>query len=1283
MRSSVAARMRTPLLLLAFLLIACALVLPSSAFAFADEGEGASFVASDATEGGLGGEANPPAEGGSEATAPLTSVLAKNRTYILPADALANFSVTTIATATMELVGKEEEDVPTLRTTFVADGCVYGFDEDAGAFSLLNAANAELTEEGFLLVPSALEREGAVYPVTSIAAGALSGVKARLVAFSSHVDTIDPEALFGAEKIEAVFVSPESDIYSSFDGCLYGADPFSLLLIPEGRTGTVRIASGAEVDPGVLSHCSSVDSLSVDADGAAFLFSRDAEIRNAQDEPIAVVVEDAEMTRAIDAPLSSSVDWSGLDEAVAGENGVTEDTELAPDEASAAPLRALFALFSARYSEQVDDNVAAVRESEPAAASSDQTPVILSSVMPLTGGSTIAFSGDLPTLDGDEASARWELVGSTLHIRCKEGSIISGAYADEAHVPWYGVRNLVTAVAMEDTVRTDSMAYWFCSMTQLTDLSAAFIPDGCTDVRHLLRSSAITSVPESFVLPASVKNASGMFESCVNLTSLPNGFTLAGADGSGVAGADCESVFEGCVKLESLPEGFALPGGVSLASAFERCWALTSLPASISPIPASATNVSHMFYDLSALRILPAGFDFPSAAVGANSPEFLGLPAERDVIATYCTGPSANLQNWFAANSASARRTLTDSATGAAYMQFMVPDTSKDPSDADYWRVWKTLAADERGIVANPGPYVESGSTFAGWFSDRGAGVQYLFDLPYDNQPYHGSPIVNNVYACMVADSAPRGGNLPNGVWKDGVVGSDVVDVVTDSRASWELTSDGVLKIRCQAGRVISVESRPWYDVLRLVTKVEMEAGLQTDSMLSWFSGTSIVDTEGIFVPEGCKSTNRMLQCTYIKTVHEGFALPASVVDPEAMFEICLMLETLPEGLTFSHLSDAKSFAYLFNACVNLQGLPDSFALPEGATSFYYAFNECRRLASLPPAFSVPSSAEYVSFMFGHCPALRILPASFDFPKTAAGANEAGFLGLPESGEATATYYPGTSQTVKDWFATAAVGGFGGFGGTGPVASKSNRTLTDSATGAAYMQFMVPDTSKDPSDAAYWKVWKTEAADGNGLVADPGFEFIDGYAFSGWYINQGFYLPFDFSLPYNDQPSTTTVVTTVYAKYVGPILDCIVPVETDLSIDVIKVVSEESAVSEPDTLRFYTYNATPVKVSAVAASDVASEGAKALFRNDSDRKTKVFLDLIVDGGRTIALPLVSSPGASPISIPNGELANSYSPICKELSATVRLRTSGKPAITTAPTAYDGVASLIWTIEATK
>ncbi len=291
MRSSVCALASRAVVPFLALVIACGLFVPP---ALAEEGEGASPTS-------------------------LASELASSRTVKLPASTLAEMTVATITSGTVELgpaasatenAEAEVEIIPTIRTTYVARGSIYTF--DGAAFTLVNTANAETTEEGYLIVPSALVLEGATYPVNAIAAGALSNTDVPVVALSSAVASIDEEAARGNEKLQAIYISPANEVYTSHDGCLYDTETFSLLLIPEGKRGAVRIAPSAEnVDPEEFSHCPSVESISADAGSAALPALADVELHNANGEPIEVIIVDEDT----DADGAEAVEDAQVDKA--------------------------------------------------------------------------------------------------------------------------------------------------------------------------------------------------------------------------------------------------------------------------------------------------------------------------------------------------------------------------------------------------------------------------------------------------------------------------------------------------------------------------------------------------------------------------------------------------------------------------------------------------------------------------------------------------------------------------------------------------------------------------------------------------------------------------------------------------------------------------------------------------------------------------------------------------------------------------------------------------------
>ncbi len=335
MRSSVAVRLRTLFAPLLVMLLACAMA-PTIALADeAEEGAGSK----------VGISVDGPEEGSTEDASPLVGALTKSRTYVMVADTLSDFSVVTIASGTVELASDagEEMNVPTISSTYIAQGCVYSFDEEEKTFSLVNAANAEVSEEGLFIVPSALELEGAAYPVTGVSAGAFSGSDALLVALSRNVVFVDDDAFTGAGTLRGVYVSSANDSYSSYDGCLYDRPQKSLLLVPEGKLGAVRIPSGAEnIGSEAFSHCASVDSISVDAGSAAISSLEDVEIHNANGDPIEVVVMEgsslndgvpSDRNASDEAPLLSEDDGFGgeVSDDMVESNNLTESIDLELD----------------------------------------------------------------------------------------------------------------------------------------------------------------------------------------------------------------------------------------------------------------------------------------------------------------------------------------------------------------------------------------------------------------------------------------------------------------------------------------------------------------------------------------------------------------------------------------------------------------------------------------------------------------------------------------------------------------------------------------------------------------------------------------------------------------------------------------------------------------------------------------------------------------------------------------------------------------------------------------
>jgi hypothetical protein len=102
---------------------------------------------------------------------------------------------------------------------------------------------------------------------------------------------------------------------------------------------------------------------------------------------------------------------------------------------------------------------------------------------------------------------------------------------------------------------------------------------------------------------------SNMFISCVSLTSLPSGMTLASL-------TQGESMFYGCTSLTSLPSGMVLDSLINGSSMFQQCTGLTSLPSGMTVD--ILTNGSSMFYGCTSLTSLPSGMVLDSLINGSG-----------------------------------------------------------------------------------------------------------------------------------------------------------------------------------------------------------------------------------------------------------------------------------------------------------------------------------------------------------------------------------------------------------------------------------------------------------------------------------------------------------------------------------------------------------------------------------------------------------------------------------------------------------------------------------------
>lgn len=131
-------------------------------------------------------------------------------------------------------------------------------------------AAAEGATDGFapaaLQLPASVSYDGADYALVRIAPLALRGCGATALFVPASVEAIDTAAALGCDTLAEVAVDPGNPNLSTFDGYLTDKAQTSILLVPEGRVGQLRIASTIQdLDPRAFSHCTRLSSLDVDA----------------------------------------------------------------------------------------------------------------------------------------------------------------------------------------------------------------------------------------------------------------------------------------------------------------------------------------------------------------------------------------------------------------------------------------------------------------------------------------------------------------------------------------------------------------------------------------------------------------------------------------------------------------------------------------------------------------------------------------------------------------------------------------------------------------------------------------------------------------------------------------------------------------------------------------------------------------------------------------------------------------------------------------------------------
>ena len=545
--------------------------------------------------------------------------------------------------ATVKLVGVSEEAGASPRRVVASSQGLEAPDVLSDLGSTPASSEAD-TDAGMLTLPESVAYEGTAYTLASIAPYAfyLSGVTS--VTLPASVSDVDDRA-FRSSDVASVTVAEGNPSYSSFDGALYDAEQLSLLLIPEGKQGTVRIPKTAEtVEASVFSHCPLVDSISVDAGSAAFasenglLYTSDlTTLLRVPAGAEEITIREGCTTIAAGA-LEACAELTTI-------NAPASVTSISPDIFHAIPTVSLPAASLTEEAPQLTAMVAlsSATDELPGAASSAvvvmlpdgasgepwQSIGLAESQDADQGEATVqvsvayaATASNMPlyAADGRTVAARWSLDSSgTLSVVGVPGQVVSLAFSEASYKEWrsstyrFSIKKIVL-----DNLDVADAAWWFYNMPEVETLELkGTVFASTTSLHHFLHAcsklntivnfsllhcknltnascifmgcESLAAVPASFRLPSSVTSATHLFFG-TPITTL-NGFTLPPNI------KNVTLMFHACSNLESLPDGFTIPPSVTQASGmFEMCNRLWKIPSSFSVPPGlSAADKASLF----------------------------------------------------------------------------------------------------------------------------------------------------------------------------------------------------------------------------------------------------------------------------------------------------------------------------------------------------------------------------------------------------------------------------------------------------------------------------------------------------------------------------------------------------------------------------------------------------------------------------------------------------------------------------------------------------------------
>ncbi|WP_180953031.1 leucine-rich repeat protein [Eggerthella timonensis] len=582
-----------------------------------------------------------------------------------------------------------------------------------------------------------------------------------------------------------------------------------------------------------------------------------------------------------------------------------------------------------------------------------------------------------------------------------------------------------------------------------------------------------------------------------------------------VEASDISRLFQQCYSLETLPEGFTIPDGIKQTMAmFENCWALGSLPEGFA-VADTVTNLSGMFLNCSSLSSLPEGFKLSKKAdwfvdgVFENCSSLTSLPDSftftnvfyaqtvhrvfkcalgegQPRVPMYYAGSDPTVLNY---DWASQNRVLIADPADRDMREISYKLVNEDGS----WSTRSTVLTGSDGMVPNVGEPQRDGYGFTGWCVDEECLVPFDFGEPVSEDRI--------LYGKWVKHGG-RDAKLPL------VAG-------TQGDVWWRITVDGQLCIggEGQVGDLgFSFDQSKgrvnyWDPFRKEITDILMEPEVKVpgeNGMTAWFCWLPKLQTvDSLVIPEGTRNVQDLFHgCNNLKALHEDFAIPTSVESIIGMFNSCLSLEHLPQSFILRK-GNLKYATWVFNACGALKALPPGFTIPEGVTAIEY-FAKGSGLVSLPEGFDIPETLQTGDRAFDGIPTLRTLPGSLNLAKLPAKTKEL-LPSLFRCDDLTETYYPGDPANLDM--------------GDGYWA-KQNRTIVSTApAGKTFVDLCLPD------EAGAQKLWTRKALDANSSMGEPVAPGWGDHAFLGWYTDPDCTAKATF-------PLTLSGETSLYGKYV-------------------------------------------------------------------------------------------------------------------------------------------------------